>query len=82
MKIKKFLQILAYSITNGEGIKLNINDKELTIELHEGYDVPCVVFKDAQNGIIIAIVHEVDCGMEDFWSPWVDQNIEIYRMEF
>ena len=85
MTIKKFLQILGYSITNGEGITLNINDKDITIEFHEGYDddyvLPCIVYKDAYNGQVMAIIHEAGCGAEDYWDAWTDNEIEIYDME-
>lgn len=85
MTIKKFLQVLSYSITNGEGVTLNINDEDLVVEFHEGYDEdytqPCIVYINAHNGQVIAIIYEMDSGIEDYWDPWTDNEIEIYHTE-
>lgn len=84
MTIKKFLQVLGYSITNGEGVILNINDKDIAVEFHRGddnYTLPCIVYIDTHNGQVIAIIYEMECGAEDYWDPWTDDEIEIYGME-
>lgn len=85
MTIKKFLQTLAYSITNGENVSININDKDIAIEIHDGddgdYVLPCVVFRDARKGLIIAIIHEMGYGVVDYWDSWTESDIEIYGME-
>ena len=67
------LKLISYHITNGRGIKINLDDSDLRLEMSK--DKPYFIWHNETYNQVAAIIYEEQDSNLDYISEWASKSI-------